>query len=115
MYRAADLRTLADTIAGLSGPGTEVLWASPDAGLDDRFGRAFFARLRGHGFELFDISEEPAAAEARELVVATYEYSGRGPVHIIRMVRGVEDRILIDEDGGGGSGKGERRHAAARL
>ena len=33
-YHSSDLKTLADTIIGLSGEGTEVLWASPDAPLE---------------------------------------------------------------------------------
>ena len=35
MYHSSDLLTLADTIAALTAPGTEVLWASPDAALDE--------------------------------------------------------------------------------
>jgi len=65
-----------------------VLWASPDAALGDRFGRSFYDRLREHQFEIADLSETAYIKEAQELVVPTYEYSGRGPVRVIRMVRG---------------------------
>ena len=115
-YHSSDLKTLADTIIGLSGEGTEVLWASPDAPLEvllhtapspatssplahgparrstlppsqDRFGRDFYARLREGGFEVVDLSETDEVLEARELVVPTYEYSGRGPVTVVRMTQ----------------------------
>ena len=65
-----------------------MLWASPDAALGDRFGRSFYDRLREHQFEITDLSETAYIKEAQELVVPTYEYSGRGPVRVIRMVRG---------------------------
>ena len=110
-YHSSDLKTLADTIIGLSGEGTEVLWASPDAPLEvlcpplplallhtvqleaqryhsqDRFGRDFYTRLREGGFEVVDLSETDEVLEARELVVPTYEYSGRGPVTVVRMTQ----------------------------
>ena len=66
---------------------SEVLWASPDAALGDRFGRGFYDRLREHQFDITDITESEFVAQAQELVVPTYEYSGRGPVRVIRMVR----------------------------
>ena len=85
-YHSSDLKTLADTIIGLSGEGTEVLWASPDAPLEvrppvplasctrsipilhsqDRFGRDFYTRLREGGFEVVDLSEtdEPRVSQS---------------------------------------------------
>ena len=53
----------------------------------DRFGRDFYARLREGGFEVVDLSETDEVLEARELVVPTYEYSGRGPVTGVRMTQ----------------------------
>ena len=66
---------------------SEVLWASPDAALGDKFGTGFYDRLREHQFEIADLSETEYVKAALELVVPTYEYSGRGPVRLIRMVR----------------------------
>ena len=34
---------------------SEVLWASPDASLDDRFSKGFYDRLREHQFEITDV------------------------------------------------------------
>ena len=64
-----------------------MLWASPDAALGDHFGTGFYDRLRDYQFEIAELSETEYVQEALELVVPTYEYSGRGPVRVIRMVR----------------------------
>ena len=93
--------------------------------LCSRFGRGFYKRLREHDFELTDLSETADVSEARELVVPTYEYSGRGPVSVIRMVRCEPGAVTVDggESGtgaGAGTNAGKRKSqgssaAAARL
>ena len=93
---------LADTIAALSGPGTVVLWATPDgAGGDDSapvsdLGVEFFTRLREvHGFEMDDISEDDEVVVAIDEVSPTTgveagfdafsTYYVRGPIRVTRM------------------------------
>lgn len=98
---------LADTIAALSGPGTVVLWATPDgAGGDDSapaygspvsdLGAEFFTRLREvHGFEMDDISEDDEVVAAIDEVSPTTgaeagfdafsTYYVRGPIRLTRM------------------------------
>lgn len=66
-----------------------------------------------------------SVTEARELVVPTYEYSGRGPVRVIRMVRCEPGGVTVDGDssakasgkadkGVGEGGSRRRRRSKAR-
>ena len=101
---------LADTIEALSAPGTVVLWATPDGSGSDEpapeaggrksLGVGFFERMRSLGFELSDVTEEPAVQEAIRVVEGSrppkslYEtdpiYGGfysRGQIRVTRMVK----------------------------
>ena len=86
LYHAAHHRRLATTITQLSGLGTIVLLASPDAEVDDEVMQAFYERLRASGFELEDISEQPEVAELRVLRSAPHHPPPTTTVHLLLLL-----------------------------
>ena len=86
LYHAAHHRRLATTITQLSGLGTIVLLASPDAEVDDEMMQAFYERLRASGFELEDISEQPEVAELRVLRSAPHHPPPTTTVHLLLLL-----------------------------
>lgn len=84
LFFDSELSRLADTIIGLSAPGTHILLAGPDCLPHQRARhyQAFYAQLREGGIELVDVLRDGPRAKKLKLLLD----SDRGASNIIEMV-----------------------------
>ena len=98
MYKSEHQPVLARTIALLSGPGTQVLWATLDCAGG---GNLLCESLQEHGFQMRDISEDLLVAGIIEEVsdwAYSFDFDSRGPISVIEMHRPAKSAGLVGDE-----------------